>query len=348
MEIEKYIIDIVEDGNRLDFKSTYSPIVCGNTGYYLRFEFSENWKKCLHKTAILILDNKKFAIDFEENIVEVPPLPNCKWLYVALTSSVGEEVAMSTTSIKIRLEPSLVAEDMSEFNPVSGYLPKMIGLLNRYEQGEIYIETANHANTATTAETATHAISASTATTAETASNANYATTAGSSATQVDLINDQTISGEKNFVGSLKINGKEVVNTETFNEQINNLNSDISDINDNLDKVTYFEIVYDSLSSNSNLNWGYTAGIGKDVTVTGRDFSKYKFLILFSGTSSKLYQCNFLISLEYNTNNYFGLACAEDGSNNVNYQCKINSSKTSISNTSGYGDAVIYKILGAV
>ena len=39
------------------------------------------------------------------------------------------------------------------------------------------------------------------------------------------------------------------------------------------------EIIYDMNSSDPNINWGYTSGIGSSTTVTGKDFTKYKKLI---------------------------------------------------------------------
>ena len=41
--LDEIISDI--ENNRLDFASTNSPIVCGNSNYYLRFIFSDAWKK---------------------------------------------------------------------------------------------------------------------------------------------------------------------------------------------------------------------------------------------------------------------------------------------------------------
>lgn len=38
------------------------------------------------------------------------------------------------------------------------------------------------------------------------------------------------------------------------------------------------EVVYDMTSSDANINWGYTSGIGNGVTIN-KDFSKYNFLV---------------------------------------------------------------------
>lgn len=50
---------------------------------------------------------------------------------------------------------------------------------------------------------------------------------------------------------------------------------DLSNITVNTDKC---EIVYDMSSTDSTLNWGYTSGIQGSVSVSGKDFSKYKKL----------------------------------------------------------------------
>ena len=38
------------------------------------------------------------------------------------------------------------------------------------------------------------------------------------------------------------------------------------------------DLLYDSNSANSNINWGYTSGLKNNTTITGKDFSKYKCL----------------------------------------------------------------------
>ena len=46
------------------------------------------------------------------------------------------------------------------------------------------------------------------------------------------------------------------------------------------------ETVYDKTSNNSSLNWGYTSGITADTVVSGKDFSKYKKLIVYYSFAS--------------------------------------------------------------
>ena len=49
------------------------------------------------------------------------------------------------------------------------------------------------------------------------------------------------------------------------------------------------EVVYDMTSSDANINWGYTSGIENNVTVTGKDFSKYEKLIAYCDTNYYIY-----------------------------------------------------------
>lgn len=48
------------------------------------------------------------------------------------------------------------------------------------------------------------------------------------------------------------------------------------DVSDD-DKVERVETIYDMNSTDSNINWGYTSGIGTGVTIN-KNFSKYKML----------------------------------------------------------------------
>lgn len=268
------IINITEKGNRLFFEDNYTPIVCGNSNYFLKFDFEGDWLKCNHKTAIFVVEGKKFALDFEGDTAKVPALPNAQHFHVALTASYDENTILNTTAIRIRLEPTPLAEDMSEFNPVKSYISKLSGVINKFENGGIKIEnakfaeTANNANFATTSQTATKACTA------------DYATVAGSSETQVDLSSDQTVSGLKNFASGIKIEGKEFSPTQ-LSTQIEDLNNKINELTANLNKVPKYEVVYSKDSPDAAINWGYTSGIQDNTTVSNKDFSKYKQLILF-------------------------------------------------------------------
>lgn len=46
------------------------------------------------------------------------------------------------------------------------------------------------------------------------------------------------------------------------------------------------ETIYDRNSSDPNINWGYTSGLPTGTNVTGKDFSKYKYLRVYVRISS--------------------------------------------------------------
>jgi hypothetical protein len=48
--------------------------------------------------------------------------------------------------------------------------------------------------------------------------------------------------------------------------------------------VEHIETLYDMASYDSNLNWGYTSGINAGIEITGKDFSKYKYLKFYCNT----------------------------------------------------------------
>ena len=97
--------------------------------------------------------------------------------------------------------------------------------------------------------------------------------------------------------------------------------------------TTQTEILYDSTSASSSINWGYTSGIGNGVTVTGKDFSAYKFLICFGGATNN--HLSVLVNLTnkqssgYGGNNVVG-AWKENGLVNYYIGATVNDAKTSI------------------
>lgn len=127
----KYVIKITEKGNRLSFDENYTPVVCGNSNYVLKFTFDSIWEACNKKTAIFVVEGKKYAVDFVGDSVAVPPLPNAPYFHVALATSSDAENSFLTTAIRVRLEPTILAGDMSDFDPLKNYLPKLIGAINQ-------------------------------------------------------------------------------------------------------------------------------------------------------------------------------------------------------------------------
>lgn len=166
------IINITESANRLEFSDAYSPIVCGNSNYYLHFTFDEIWKRCERKTALFVVEGKKMYVDFEGEDVRVPVLPNASFVFVSLISGEGNN-QIATTSIKIRLEPTALGGDMSEFDQLSSCLPKVYAAVNDLQNGSIVAKQAENANFASEAVLAGTANLANEALVAQNVSNPN-------------------------------------------------------------------------------------------------------------------------------------------------------------------------------
>ncbi len=284
------VIEIKEQGNRLLIDAIYTPVVSGNSNYYLKFDFDSDWQECENKTAIFIVEGKKFAVNFTGDTVKVPPLPNATYFHIALTSAKDDDSILSTTALRLRLEPSPLAEDMSEFDVVKGYLPKLVGVINKIENGEIK---AKYAEFADSVESATNASYALTSETAKSANSAAYATVAGSSETQVDLTSDQTINGLKNFADGIKVNNKDV-DIDKLNsaaDVLTDIDERLTAVSTKLNSTEQVDTIYDMSSSNSDINLGYTSGIqGSDSfnTIPNIDLSGtkiYRFSIDVLGNS---------------------------------------------------------------
>ncbi len=167
------IINIKEEENRLCLESGQDCIVCGNSNYILKFDFGEAWLNASRKAAIFVVGANKLTVDFEGDECAVPALPNASFVQVSLVSAVGE-TELVTTAATIRLEPTIVSSDYSEFNQLTNYLTKVLGAINKIEAGEVTAKNAVNAQSAasaTIATTATNATSAVTAQTAEVAKN---------------------------------------------------------------------------------------------------------------------------------------------------------------------------------
>lgn len=139
------VINIKEEKNRLSLVGTYTPVVAGNSNYYLSFSFSEEWQKCNRKTAIFVVEGKKIAVEFEGVECKVPVLPNAPCFFVALVSADNETEQLATTSLRLRLESTFAHEEMGELNPLKGYLAGVIGAINKIENGDLSVKSAERA-----------------------------------------------------------------------------------------------------------------------------------------------------------------------------------------------------------
>ena len=99
------LILINEKNNRLYFDGTYTPVVCGNSNYFISFEFSEELARCYHKTAVFVVGDRKKQMEFEGHILKLPIFPNAPYFELMVFAKDGDEL-YSTTAIKIRLEPT--------------------------------------------------------------------------------------------------------------------------------------------------------------------------------------------------------------------------------------------------
>lgn len=143
------LINLIERQNRLDFETTYSPVVCGNSNYYLNFKFGEAFSACANKTAVFVIEGKKILQNFEGNVCRVPVLPNCTGFLVAVYSAADAEEQLSTTFLKVRAEPSVLGGDFSEFDDqMKKYVSTIVGAVNSLENGSLVCKKAKEAEVA--------------------------------------------------------------------------------------------------------------------------------------------------------------------------------------------------------
>lgn len=212
------IIYIKERGNRLFIDECYTPIVCGNSNYYLEFDFSDEWLKCNSKTALFLVETKKTLVAFEGTTCKIPALPNGPYVTVSLLTSNGKNEQLATTRLRLRLEPNPFNEPYKEDEMQKRYAAKIHGVINDIENGNIKVQLAETANLASIANQAN---SADFASNAEHSNTSNFATIAESSNTQVDLYNNQDVFGDKNFVGAVSKNNFPIVSTDNlFNKNL--------------------------------------------------------------------------------------------------------------------------------
>lgn len=182
-------INILEKNNHLTIKEPYDKIVCGNSNYEIKFEFSEDWQNIDKKTAFFVVGDKKTAVNFSGSTVSVPALPNATLAKLVIVSADDESEKLVSSVVELNLAPTLVPETIEEFKPLSSYVQEILEKFEAIKNLDLgasnseYAETAGHADTATKAESADYATSAGSATSAETATkaeSADYATTAKS------------------------------------------------------------------------------------------------------------------------------------------------------------------------
>lgn len=99
------MIEITEEENRLYFDGTYTPVVCGNSNYFVKFYFSDEWARCYKKKAVFVVGDRKKQMEFEGSLLQLPAFPNASSFELMVFAEDGDEI-YSTTAIRIRLEPT--------------------------------------------------------------------------------------------------------------------------------------------------------------------------------------------------------------------------------------------------
>lgn len=168
----KNVINITENNNKLEIDDCAAVIVCGNSNYLLKFNFGEQWQKCIKKVAIFVINGSKITVDFDGDECNVPVLPNSSFVQVFLMSGNGD-LELATTAVNIKLESTIAAGDLSEYNQLSNYLTRILTAINKIEDGGVVIKNAERADFAENANNSESATFAQTALIAQNVSNSN-------------------------------------------------------------------------------------------------------------------------------------------------------------------------------
>ena len=105
--------------------------------------------------------------------------------------------------------------------------------------------------------------------------------------------------------------------------------------------IPLFVTVYDKSSNDSSINWGYTNGINSSITVSGKDFSPYSYLIITVGDNRtdgtvtwEVVAILDLTTTRRNATDYYASSITASASNSNFYKIvssiKVNADKTSI------------------
>lgn len=144
-------INLKEEFNHLKIKTPYAPIVCGNKNYSISIDFSDDWSNIQNKIAVFVIGSKKTAIKFSGDNFAVPALPNANHAKLIIMSAESESEAKVTSTFELNLKPTLHADDMKEFKPLSNYAQEMISKINGLVNGTVKAKHAELADTATIA-----------------------------------------------------------------------------------------------------------------------------------------------------------------------------------------------------
>ena len=141
-------IKINETNNQLKIKEDYDAIICGNTNYQLEFEFGDDWQNITKKIALLVLEGKKTAIEFEGSTLSLPALPNAQTMNLVLMSAESESSRLVTSPLEIDLAPTTLAENLPEFKPLTAYVNEVLAKIEALMTGSQTIASSKNAETA--------------------------------------------------------------------------------------------------------------------------------------------------------------------------------------------------------
>ena len=169
------IINVKEERNILSFVGDVFDIVANSTNFYLKFELDSEWELNTVVTAIFNLDGKNVYVELDENRMCQIPATNSSRIWFCLTTEPDDVSKLSSTILSLDVKES-GETDLSNVEEYRSVHSNMLGVVHNLLSGNI------------------------------SAKNAEFANVAGVSQTQVSLIGDEIISGEKNFIGEIKHN----------------------------------------------------------------------------------------------------------------------------------------------
>lgn len=228
------IINVKEEGNVLSFLGEEKTVVANSTNFYLQFELDDEWRECSVITVIFDFNGKRVYTELDEDFKCQIPRTDAERILFCLTAESGEDAKYSSTILSLDVEES-GETDLSDIGVYENTHRNLLGLIDNLKKGNGVV-----------------------------AEKAKY------SETQVSLTGDDTISGEKNFTGTLKSKSEIVPNAMDISNYNFIINGDFSI--DQRDGTTYTRTTYDIYTVD---RWGLFGAKGKfkktNKTIYGQD-----------------------------------------------------------------------------
>lgn len=216
------IINVKEEGNILSFSGEVAQVVANSTNFYLKFEFDEVWLECPLFTVIFSFGGKREYVELDDEFkCQIPPTNSEKILF-CVTAEPRDGEKFSSTILSLDVEES-GETDLSNIEVYENVHRTLLGLIGNLKTGKGVV-----------------------------------AEKAGFSETQVSLTGNDTISGEKNFTGTLKSKSEIVPNATDVSNYNYIINGDFSI--DQRGGTTYTRTTSDIYTVD---RWGLFGGQGK-------------------------------------------------------------------------------------